>query len=503
MTRLRAVDLFCGAGGTSAGAEATGEAKVVFAVNHWSQAVKTHSANFPECRHINSRLENVSPSEASKINLLFASPECTHHSRARGGKPTSDQQRSGAWDVIRWFEHHRPSWGVIENVPEFVEWGPVGGNGKPLEKYKGQTFHAWRKAIESFGYRVDFRLLNAADFGAATSRERLFVVCRKGNRMPVFPKASHADPSLSFFANMARKPWKAAAEIIDWTIPAPSIFARKNPPLVDKTLLRIEAGLRRFVAPFVTAFHSGADFARRNHSPREPLPTLDCSNRFGVATPYIFSTQSGGAPRDAAFPVPTITAAGGAWLCQPFQIVLRNHMSVASMADPVGTITAGGRHTGICMPFMADSNHGDNGNTPRPAVELNAPMGTMTAKNGKALIVPWIGHYYGTDNQSPVDEPLDTITTKGRHSLCLALCKSPDEWPAATTPGMKTLQATMRELNIADIGFRMLSNPELASAQGFSRSYIFHGTNADVTRQVGNSVSPNVAQAITQAILSV
>lgn len=501
--KLRAVDLFCGAGGTSAGAEATGQAQVVFAVNHWQTAVSTHSANFPHCHHVNSRLNAVSPSEAGKFNLLFASPECTHHSRARGGKPTSDQQRSGAWDVMPWLEHHRPAWAVFENVVEFQDWGPVGPTGKPLEKFRGQTFHAWVKAIQSLGYRVEWRVLNAADYGAATSRDRLFVICRKGNRQPVFPKATHADPSLPFFANMTRLPWRAAAEIIDWSIPAPSIFARKNPPLKDKTLLRIEAGLRRFVGPFVSAYHCGQDSARRNHAADAPLPVIDCSNRYALTQPYIFSTQSGGAPRDSGRPVPTITACGGAWLCQPFQVVLRNNMSVSSLADPVGTITAGGRHTGVCVPFMSDVNHGDSGHLNGRSRDLSEATRTVTAKNGKALVVPWIGHYYGTDNQSPVEEPLDTITTKGRHSLCLALCKSPDEWPAASTDAMRKLQATMRSLGIADVGFRMFSNLELSLAQGFHRSYIFHGTSADITRQIGNSVSPNVAKAITQAILSV
>ena len=209
---MRAVDLFCGAGGTSAGAEATGAAQVVFAVNHWDRAVETHQANFPGCRHVNSRLEDVSPSEVERVNLLFASPECTHHSRARGGKPTSDQQRSGAWDILRWFEHHRPSWGVIENVPEFLEWGPVGADGQPIQRHKGKTFKAWLQAVESYGYKVDYRVLNAADYGAATSRRRLFVIARKGNRMPIFPTASHADPSLSFFANLQRLPWVSAAD---------------------------------------------------------------------------------------------------------------------------------------------------------------------------------------------------------------------------------------------------------------------------------------------------
>lgn len=159
---IKAADLFCGGGGTSQGAEQSGAAKVICAVNHWQVAVDTHAANFPHTKHINSRLDQVNPSECPKIDLLFASPECTHHSRARGGRPTSDQQRSGAWDLMRWVEYHRPSWIVVENVPEFREWGPVGEHGRPLEKFRGRFFESWIQAVESAGYRVDHRLLNAA-----------------------------------------------------------------------------------------------------------------------------------------------------------------------------------------------------------------------------------------------------------------------------------------------------------------------------------------------------
>jgi site-specific DNA-cytosine methylase len=136
MTRqLNCCDLFCGGGGTSSGAESTGAARVRFAVNHWSVAIQTHSANFPDATHVNSRLDQVSPSECPRIDLLFASPECTHHSRARGGRPTSDQQRSGAWDVLKWIEFHRPSWVVIENVREL----PVPNLKRGLKSWGGEV----------------------------------------------------------------------------------------------------------------------------------------------------------------------------------------------------------------------------------------------------------------------------------------------------------------------------------------------------------------------------
>lgn len=375
--KLRAVDLFCGAGGTSQGAEQSGAAKVVCAVNHWQTAVETHSANFPHARHINSRLDQVNPGECPKIDLLFASPECIHHSRARGGRPTNDQARSGAWDIMRWVEYHRPTWLVIENVAEFRSWGPVGDDGRPLKRYQGRFFQAWVEAIRSAGYRVDDRELNAADYGAATSRNRLFVVARKGGGRIHWPEPTHAKHAGGELPGFAMRPWRAAAEIIDWSIPCRSVFARKH-QLKDKTLLRIEAGLRKFVEPFVYQLIGRG--AGRSRSINQPLPTL------------VAARESCG-----------------------------------------------------------------------------------------------------------VTDPLCTISTRDRCALGYAVIQ-----PAASieprTEGERRLYQTMVELSVADVGFRMLANHELSAAQGFPANYIFRGNKGDITRQIGNSVSPNVAQAITEAI---
>lgn len=498
--KLRAADLFCGAGGTSAGARATGGAEVVFALNHWDRAIETHSANFPATKHVNSRLEDTQPSECGKIDLLFASPECTHHARARGGRPTSDQQRAGAWYVLPWIEHHRPSWIVIENVSEFKEWGPVGADGKPLLSKKGKFFDAWLMAIQAAGYKLDYQEINAANMGAATSRNRLFIVARKGNRNPVFPEPTHSKTVGGELPGLALPKWRAAAEVIDWQIPCPSIFSRKR-ALADQTLLRIEAGLRKFVGPFVAQWDNQSGGGSYVRSLGGPLATMTTKASMGVAV--------------------------------PFQVIMRNNMDSANVVSPLNTITAGGGHHGIAVPFLADVNH--NGSD--RVYPLNSTLGTMTTHNGKSLVVPfqfqligrgagrsksaaspvptiiatrenhgvvfpWLLHYYGTNNQSPVADPLDTITTKERHGLCAARCTGPQDWPTPATDAMRTLQATMTELGVCDVGFRMLSNPELGLAQGFDRDYIFHGKNHEITRQIGNSVSPPVAEAITRAILS-
>lgn len=500
--KLRAADLFCGGGGTSTGAHSTGGVDVVFALNHWHRAIETHSANFPRTHHVNSRLEDTHPGECGKIDLLFASPECIHHSRARGGRPTSDQQRSGAWHVLPWIEHHRPSWVVIENVSEFRDWGPIGNHGKPLASKRGAFFDAWIMAIQAAGYKADFQQLNAANFGAATSRNRLFIVARKGNRNPVFPEPTHGKHAGGELPGMSLRPWRAAAEVVDWSIPCPSVFSRPR-PLADKTLLRIEAGLRRFVGPFVAQFNEGAD--RRVHSIDAPLSTVTANGKkFGIAVPYQVVMRNNMASADCQSPIGTITAGGGHHgIAVPFIAQWDHHGGngdyVRGMTDPLATMTTKA-NMAVVTPFLADVNHG--GAEDR-SYSINDSLGTITSKNGKAICVPWIGHYYGTNNQSPVTDPLDTITTKHRHALCVAVCRGPEDWPSPASDAMRLLQSTMRSMGVCDIGFRMLSNPELSLAQGFPANYIYRGSKAEITRMIGNSVSPPVACAITRAILSV
>lgn len=450
MTRpMTAADLFCGAGGTSCGAESTGAARVAFALNHWATAVETHSRNFPHATHVNSRLDQTSPGECGRVDLLFASPECTHHSRARGGRPTSDQQRSGAWDVMKWIEHHRPSWVVVENVVEFEQWGPVSDKGIPLVSKRGAFFHAWVCAIEAAGYVVDWRHLNAADFGAATSRNRLFVVARKGRRAPVFPEPTHQRNRGRTLPGMERPSWRTAAEVIDWTLPCPSIFGRKR-PLADKTIARIEAGLRRFVGPFVASWTNTQSQSNYEYSPDRPLPTVLTKAHMGLAVPYTVEVNHGG-----------------------------HDSRTATLDAPIGTASCkNGR--GLAVPYVCGCGARDGDSPPS---SLTRPLNTIVTKDAKCLAVPFLTHFYGNSGASPIADPVDTITTVDRHSLAVA-----------------SLVKTMHELHVVDIGFRMLQNHELAAAQGFPGDYVFCGSKADITRQIGNSVSPPVAAAITRAI---
>lgn len=507
MGLLKFADLFCGAGGTTTGAESTGEAECVFAVNHWDRAVETHSANHPTAKHARKLVGDVGPSECPRIGGLFASPSCTHHSRARGGRPTSDQQRSGAWEIMPWVEHHRPHWIVVENVPEFRDWGPVGRDGIPLASGKGKLFDAWIKAIQSHGYKTAVFILNAADFGAATSRQRLFVICRKGRKAVHAPEPTHARPASGRqLPGFSLPAWRAAAEVIDWSLPCPSLFARTR-PLADKTLSRIEAGLRKFVGPFVAQWDQTGSRGNPVRSVHHPLPTLLTKANNGIAIPFQYKLigNSPGLTRGMDAPVPTIVASReNHGLCVPYLVPNfgeregqspRSH----SIQVPAPTITGHGAG-GLVVPYLATVNHGDNGSD--RTADLRQPIGTLTGSNGRGIVVPFLSQYYGTLNQCSTGCPVPTITTTDRHAFVQALIDpSCLDWPEPVTEAQRSLQATMRELGVADIGFRMLQNHELAAAQGFPADYVFHGTKSEVTKQIGNSVSPPVAKAITLSLL--
>ena len=230
---IRAADLFCGAGGSSNGlkraCERLGRDLDLTAVNHWPRAIETHRSNHPEARHICERLERVDPKHAvpdGQLDLLIASPECTHHSRARGGRPMSDQQRASAWLVLRWAEALYVRTILIENVPEFSTWGPLDRKGRPLKQKAGHTYRAFLQALRSLGYHVDTRVLTAADYGDPTTRQRLFILADR-RRRPRWPAATHGPRQSA--AEHGLKAWRSAREIIDWSIEGASCKNRDRP----------------------------------------------------------------------------------------------------------------------------------------------------------------------------------------------------------------------------------------------------------------------------------
>jgi len=509
MKRLRAADLFCGAGGFTTGAVQSGCVDVVLAVNHWRTAIYTHQENHPETRHICAKIDDIDPRHdrtLPELDMLLASPECTHHSIARGGRPICDQKRATPWHVIIWAETKRPKWVIVENVREFRDWGPIDNNGRPIKSQKGKIFRQWVKSLESLGYQVDHQVLNAADFGAATSRQRLFIVARRGRRKADIPWPEITHPKSS---------WRPAHEIIDWTKPCPSIFARKR-PLADKTLKRIEIGLRKFVGggaePFLVKLRgsrAGVGTGGTVHGTASPLGTITAGGtHHGLAVPFQMKAMGRcpGLTRGITETVPTIVAAReNHAIVVPFITQYHNGPDGPnrnySVDAPLLTLDTQNRY-GVVAPYLLAINHGgvdDRSRSPRE------PIATLTTKNGHSLVLPFLTKYYGTAGAQPVGEPLDTITTRDRFGLACASMQWNRSFPSVRyllnsngTEAAQSLIATMFELGVIDIGFRMLDVDELAAAQGFPKDYALFGTKADRVRQIGNSVSPPVARALCQ-----
>ena len=454
---LHIADLFCGAGGTSTGAmeaaRAMGMRPQLTAVNHWPVAVRTHEANHPEARHFCASLDALNPRELfhpGQLDLLWASPECTHHSVARGGRPINEQSRATAWCVVRWAEALMPPVIMVENVPEFVGWGGIGADGRPMKSKKGATFAAWVSALESLGYRVEWRVLCAADYGDPTTRRRLFVQAVRGRRRIVWPDATHAEDTAQGLFECGRRPWVAAREIIDWSLPGESIYARKR-PLSEKTLARIWTGLRKFGL--------GAHLQAMEHK---------------------------GHVRGLDRPLNTVTTAkGGAHaLVEPFLVELRGtserqcEMTSRGLGEPLTTVAASGAHHALIEPHLLPQ-HGCG--VLRP---VSQPAPTVACAGAVALVEPFLVEYYGNGRAQSVSDPLGTATTKERFALVQ---------PEVVLNGKRYL---------LDVRFRMLQPHELAAAQGFPKGYKFTGTKTETVKQIGNAVPRGLARALVLASLS-
>lgn len=511
---IRAADLFCGAGGASNGlaraADRMGRSLDLVAVNHWPMAVDTHTRNHPGARHLCEDLETVNPRKAvpgGHLDLLMAGPECTHHSTARGGKPVNDQSRASAWCILRWASTLTIDRILIENVREFMSWGPIGSNGRPLKSRRGETFQAFLEGLRSLGYRFDHRILNAADHGDPTTRERLFIQAVRGRRPIVWPEPTHTKGGgADMFGT--RKPWRPAREVIDWSIPGESIFTRKR-PLSPNTLARIAAGLRKFgglaAEPFLVLLNStnpkrlpstAMDIDR-------PVPTITGSGHIGLCEPFIVpfrGERDGETPRTHSLdePMPTVTTIRGHGLVEPFILppegIYRGN-APRSVDDPLQTITAG-RGGGqlvepfvISMehsekraaePFVVPTNHGASKGGSQRAYPIDRPMPTITTVDAWGLIEPFITKYHGNVSAVPVSDPLPTIDCKDRF-------------------GLVEINGQAAQL---DIRFRMLQPHELAAAHSFPPDYQFAGNREQRVKQIGNSWPNALSEALCFAILS-
>lgn len=591
------VDGFCGGGGWSTGFELALGRPVDIGINHDAAAIALHKKNHPFTRHYQTNIFEVDPEEACqgrKVGWAHFSPDCKHFSRAKGAKPVNKEIRSLAWVVVQWAAAVQPRIISMENVPEFVTWGPCvamrGPHGRvmkhvtvvvdgkeqdriieaepgenvplklrvltPDPKRKGQTFEQFVGHLRALGYEVKWQEMIASDHGAPTSRRRFFLMARRDGKPIVWPKPTHGDPKSAAVQSGKLKPWHTAAEIIDWTLPCPSIFERKK-PLAENTLKRIAKGLQKFVIdnpePFIVQInHSGEQF--RGQSIDMPMPTVTAKHGFGVVTPYVVGIcQQGGGDRVRAAdePLTTICTKNEHCVVTPY-IMCNNAENLGrDVLDPVPTITTGNRNF-LAAPTLIQY-HTEQSDREHRGQNIKTPLQTVDAANRYGLATAFISKYYGDGEQgtgSKADSPLGTITVVDHNSVCAATmiqlrnhCDGLDlrkPLPTITSQGthfaevramlikyygcgtgqpvdqpLDTITAKDRfglvtvagvDYQIVDIGLRMLTPRELYNAQGFPPDYEIevdcYGNAYPKKDQValcGNAVPPAFATALARA----
>jgi DNA (cytosine-5)-methyltransferase 1 len=537
------VDLFAGGGGASTGIElAIGRAPDV-AVNHDAEAISLHEANHPQTRHFCSDVFEVDPitvTDGQPVGLLWASPDCKHFSKAKGGKPVSKKIRSLAWVVVKWAKAVRPRVICLENVEEFQTWGPLGDDNRPCPLRKGQTFALWKKQLQNLGYTVEHRELRACDYGAPTIRKRLFLVARRDGQPIAWPEPTHAKPDAKGKVPKGIKPWRTAAECIDWSIPAPSIFERSK-PLADATCRRIAKGIMRYVVdaaePFIVNTRNGEregqqPRVRAIHEPYWTVTGLGSQGAVAVPTlaPVMTEIANASSPRcmPADEPLRTVTAetkGGHHALVTAFLAKHYTGVVGSDLHDPIGTVTSVDHHS-LIAAHITKFNTGSTG------FAADSPLHTITAGGEQArpgtaitqgVVAAHLVHYHadkrpGDVRASDLREPIKTQTTENRHALVNAfLIKYYGNEKDGVDPRdpMHTLPTKDRmglvivhgePYAIVDIGLRMLTPRELYRAQGFPEDYrIERGAAGDPisktaqVRMCGNSVCPPLARAIVAA----
>lgn len=568
------VDLFAGGGGASLGiARAYRHPDV--AVNHSPVAIAVHEANHPETLHYTCDVFEVDPITATggrPVGVLWASPDCRHHSKAKGGKPRSKRIRGLAWVVTKWAAACKPRLIMLENVEEFADWGPLLADGKPCPARKGLTFRRWVRQLENLGYRVEHRELIAADYGAPTIRKRLYVIARRDGRPIVWPRPTHHRTGAGGLPT-----WRAASECIDWTLPARSIFGRTK-PLVLNTQRRIAKGLLRYVlncaAPFIAPLRGTSDAHQSTHGIDAPVSTITGGGtHHALVVPYL--TEHANSSTQRVFPADeplrtqvaqikrghfALVAAhlthlthqgerSGNACTEPLRTVTGAHRGeqalvaatliqaghgegqgatrrrshgIKDIESPLGTVVASGGGHALVSAFLEQANGGFYDGDGRAMAE---PVSTICASGAnQRLVSAYLVKWYGNEREGvSLFEPAHTVTTKDRLGLvqcvqvpagiiapdmldrareCAAFLHQhlPQHFPEAAD------LVLVGDYVLADITLRMLAPRELARAQGFPDSYVIERgadgrliTKTDQVRLIGNSVCPDVAEALIRA----
>jgi DNA (cytosine-5)-methyltransferase 1 len=439
------VDSFAGGGGASLGIERALGRSPDIAINHDPEALSMHARNHPATRHLAHNIWKVDPVAATggrPVGLLWASPDCKHHSKAKGGKPRAKNIRDLAWVVVRWARQVRPRVIILENVEEFRHWGPLLADGLPCPDRKGQTFDAWVGELRRLGYRVEWRELRACDYGAPTIRKRLFLIARRDGRPIVWPAATHGAPASEGVRAGRLRPWRTAADIIDWSIPCPSIFLTReegraigvNRPLADATMARIAKGVKRYVLdaaePFIVPVTHMGD--TRAHPIGEPLRTVTTASRgeHAVVAPYLvprYGERPGQEPRTMPVdaPAPTVVPTGNGGSLAAVYLAQHYTGQTGRPADePISTIVHRGTQQAIVAAHVVGVAHGDSGG--RRSYDASEPLTTVQAGgNNQAIVAAHLQAYYGegnggADRSASADEPIRTVTTENRHAVVAA-----------------------------------------------------------------------------------
>lgn len=519
--KLLYIDLFCGAGGTSTGVEhakVNGEkcAKVIACVNHDPNAIASHAANHPDALHFTEdiRTLKIGPLAAhvglcrqrypkAKV-VLWASLECTNFSRAKGGQPRDADSRTLAEHLYRYIDWINPDYIQIENVEEFMSWGELDENGKPVSKDRGSSYLRWVNNIIQRYYIFDWKILNAANYGAYTSRKRYFAIFAKSNLQIVWPKITHASSVAknTLWGNDVET-WKPVREVLDLDNEGTSIFAKKK-PLCERTLERIYAGLIKFVAggkdAFLVKYNS---YNQQGHykapSIDEPCPTVTVQNRIGVAKVQFLSKQFGGDPSGKNI----------------------------SIEQPAGAITTRDHHAFISAYYGNGNNH-----------SIDDPAPTVTTTDRFAMVTSrFLDMQYGNGTPASVDAPSPTTTTNPKQQLvsckhflmnpqftsqggsvekpCFTLIARMDKMPPylvttedgigievyeTDSPMTCKVKEFMAMYGIIDIKMRMLNIGELKRIMGFPNDYILVGTQAEQKKYIGNAVEVNMARVLCEAL---
>ena len=524
--KLLYIDLFCGAGGTSTGVEKAtfhGDkcAKVIACVNHDANAIASHAANHPDALHFTEdiRTLQLSPliAHTERLRLLhpdarlvlWASLECTNFSKAKGGMPRDADSRTLAEHLFRYIEALRPDYIQIENVEEFMCWGDMDVNGHPLSKDRGSSYLRWVNNVCKHGYDFDWRILNAADYGAYTSRKRFFGQFALHGLPIAFPLPTHAKSPAkyehSLFPADNIQPWKPVREVLDLNDEGESIFGRKK-PLVEKTLERIYAGLIKFVAggkeAFIVKWNSVNGKTGKYVPPSidEPCPTVATQNRLGVAKVQFLSKQFGGDPAGKNI----------------------------SIDEPAGTITCRDHHA------FVSAHYGNGFNT-----SVDAPAPTLTCKDRLGLVTSMflVNEYSGGGQLSSIEQPNPAVLTKPKQKIvsaqylmnpysfqsdggsidkpCFTLIARMDKMPPYLVSTKEGLAIEVYETDspvtiqikefmalycIADIRMRMLRIPELKRIMGFPEDYTLIGTQSEQKKFIGNAVEVNLSRVLCEAL---